>query len=288
MEIKKTDQEADRADTIEKTPKEKLERLREQFQAWGRVAVAFSGGVDSAFLLKTAADTLGREQVLALTMTSDFIPERETKEAVAFCKKQEIPQILIDVDALSIPDVKNNPRNRCYLCKKTMCRAFLDAAKKRDFPVLTEGTVADDDIENRVGFRAITELGIKSPLRDAGLCKSELRAFLKSWGLSVATKPSYACMASRFVYGEQITKEKLSMVEKAEGLLWDIGIRQSRVRLHQSGKGVLARIEVPLSDIPVILAEHNRKKLTDGLKNIGFSFVTLDMEGFSSGSMQFI
>ena len=257
---------------------EKYEALRYSLAALGSVAVAFSAGVDSTFLLKTAADVLG-DKTVAITAQSVFIPAREQDEAVLFCREHGIRHFVVTADVLSVEGVAANPPDRCYRCKRALFSLFLEKVKALGIPYVAEGSNTDDLGDYRPGMKAIAELGILSPLRDAGLSKQEIRTLSREIGLPTWDKPSYACLASRFVYGEAIDRERLEMVEKAEEKLRSMGLRQLRVRLH----GDLARIEVMPDKIP-FLAE-NRKEIAEYLRSLGFRYVTLDLDGFSSGSM---
>ena len=212
------------------------------------VAVAFSGGVDSTFLLAAAKEALG-DNVIALTAKSCLFPESESGEAQQFCKNIGVKQIVLDLGDTELPSFQHNPPNRCYICKKGLFQKFLEKAKENQMVCVAEGSNMDDLGDYRPGMQAITELGIKSPLRAAELTKAEIRELSKQMNLPTWSKPSFACLASRFVYGETITKEKLAMVERAEDLLREQGFRQFRVRIH----GTNARIELLPEDIPRML-----------------------------------
>lgn len=259
---------------------EKWERLKEYLKKTGSIAVAFSSGVDSAFLLKTAHDVLGGNAV-AVTACSCSFPKRELDEAVAFCKERGIEQILVETDELSIEGFRQNPPNRCYLCKRALLKRIQEAAARRGISCVAEGSNTDDEGDYRPGMRAIAELGIKSPLRKAGLSKAEIRILSRRLGLPTWDKPSFACLASRFAYGEAITKEKLSMVEQAEQWLFARGFRQIRVRIHEN----LARIEIEKTEFEKILAPEIRNPLTQYFHELGFLYVTLDLDGYQMGSM---
>ena len=260
--------------------KKKYILLQENLQRLGSAAVAFSGGVDSAFLLKAAHAALGSRAV-AVTATARAFPRRESSEAEDFCRREGIRQIFYDFDVMAVEGFSENPPDRCYLCKRALFENIQRIASENGLSCVVEGSNLDDNQDYRPGHRAIAELGIKSPLRDAGLTKAEIRQLSHELGLPTWDKPSYACLASRFVYGEAITPEKLSMVEQAEQYLMDQGFRQMRVRVH----GNLARVEVLPEDIPRLLSDELRRSVSDRLKSLGFSYVTLDLAGFRSGSM---
>lgn len=258
----------------------KKQRLESCLHALGSVAVAFSSGVDSTFLLKVAHDVLG-DKAIAVTVRSCIFPERESEEARAFCTKEGIEQIHIDTDELSIEGFSQNPTNRCYICKRDLFTKIRRIAEERGVAYVVEGSNVDDDGDYRPGLRAIAELGIKSPLREADLTKSEIRALSKEMGLPTWDKPSFACLASRFVYGETITKKKLAMVARAEQKLLDLGFRQVRVRIH----GNLARMEIDPLEFPKLMQSDVVKPLTAYLHDLGFLYVTLDLNGYQMGSM---
>ncbi len=262
------------------TTQKKLKRLQESLAALGGVAVAFSGGVDSTFLLKVAHDTLG-DRAIAVTAASRSFPERELKAAKAFCEAEGITQIVCKFDELAVEGFRQNPPDRCYLCKRALFGELLAAAGERGITAVAEGSNTDDEGDYRPGMRAVRELGVLSPLRQAGLSNAEIRELSRDLGLPTWDKPSYACLASRFVYGETISEEKLSMVDKAEQLLLDLGFRQVRVRIH----GRMARIEVLPQDFGRLLEEDLRKSIYEQLRAFGFSYVTLDLLGYRTGSM---
>ena len=271
---------------MEQELNKKYEALKNYFAQLGSVAIAFSSGVDSTFMLKVAHDLLG-DRAVAITVRSDLFPEREKSEAQDFCKKEGIKHIFIDLQELDIPGFKENPKNRCYLCKHSLFAKIIEVAHEHGLEYVCEGSNLDDNGDYRPGLKAIAELGVKSPLRECNLWKSEIRAISKDLGLATWKKPSFACLASRFVYGEIITLEKLAMVEKAEELLIDLGFIQERVRIHSSGtdqtSGTIARIEVAPEDFAKLL-EHREKIVTD-FKKLGFNYVSMDLQGYRSGSM---
>ena len=264
----------------------KYEMLKEYFKQLGSVAIAFSSGVDSTFMLKVAHDVLG-DNAVAVTARSHSFPAREKNEAADFCKKEGIEHIFIDSEELNIPGFKQNPKNRCYLCKHELFEEIIEVAKQHGLTYVCEGSNLDDNGDYRPGLQAIAELGVKSPLRECNLWKSEIRAISKELGLSTWKKQSFACLASRFVYGETITIEKLDMVDKAEQLLIDMGFEQVRVRIHSFGNGetsgTIARIEVNPDEITKLVL--NRETIVSEFKKIGFNYVSMDLQGYRTGSM---
>ena len=246
----------------------------------GSAAVAFSAGVDSTLLLKVAHDVLG-DGCMAVTVRSAFTPERETAQASDFCAREGICHTVLTVDVLAVPGVADNPPDRCYLCKKALFGRIFEEARANGMAYVAEGSNMDDLADYRPGLAAIRELGAVSPLREAGLYKAEIRELSKELGLPTWNKSAYACLASRFVYGEAITPEKLAMVDKAEQRLLELGFSQFRVRVH----GSLARIEVERSALPRLLDGDTAGQLNGYLRSLGFSYVTADLGGYRMGSM---
>lgn len=259
---------------------QKYNCLKNRIASEGKAAVAFSGGVDSVFLLYAAWEALG-DGVLALTVSLHATPERELHEAEAFCRKQGIRHRVETIDEFTIEGFADNPPDRCYLCKRELFRRMQKAAREEGAGVLMEGSNLDDQGDYRPGLRALSELGIRSPLKEAGFTKAEIREMSKKLGLATFDKPSMACLASRFAYGEKITLGKMKMVEQAEEYLAELGFAQRRVRMH----GDLARIELLPDDILRIMKEERYQKVQKRLAELGFSYVTLDLKGFESGSM---
>lgn len=247
----------------------------------GSVVVAFSGGVDSTFLVKVAHDVLG-ERMMAVTATAPSFPERERKAAAEFCETEGIRHLETAHDELDIPGFAENPKNRCYLCKHGLFTMLKNIASEQGFAFVAEGSNMDDLGDYRPGLQAIQELDIRSPLREAGLTKQDIRDLSKEMGLPTWDKPSFACLASRFAYGEKITAGRLDMVGKAEQLLVDLGFRQMRVRIHD---GSIARIEVLPADFGKIMEPPVREKIVRQFKAFGFTYVTLDLQGYRTGSM---
>lgn len=258
----------------------KLEKLRGFLGSLDGVAVAFSAGADSSLLLHAARSVLG-EKAIAVTIRAPMVPDRELDEAAAFCKSLGVRHEIVEFDALSIPAFAQNAPDRCYHCKKALLSAIASVARANGFSAVAEGSNADDDGDFRPGMRAVRELGVLSPLRDAGFSKRDVRSILKELGLAVCAKPSSACLASRIPYGTPVTAEALKRIGKAEDWLRDNipGLGQLRVR----ALGDSARIEVPLCDLAAI-AERSGS-VVSALTELGFRKISLDLQGFRSGSM---
>jgi uncharacterized protein len=246
----------------------------------GGLTVAFSGGVDSTYLLSVAHEVLG-SKVLAATAASPAFPARELAEARAFCERLGVRHVVVNSRELEVPGYADNPPNRCYLCKKGLFEELWEVARANGLPVVADGSNKSDEGDYRPGLAALAEMGVRSPLREAGLFKDEIRALSHELGLPTWDKPSFACLSSRFPYGERITEERLAMVDAAEQFLLDEGFRQVRVRLH----GKTARIEVPADDLDRLLARPVRERVDARLRELGFTHVAADLAGYRTGSM---
>jgi len=256
----------------------KLKQLRQILHALKSCGIAYSGGVDSTFLSKVAYDVLG-ENAVAVTATSSTFPKRELDDAKSFAQSIGIPHIIIQSEELDIKRFSDNPPNRCYYCKKELFRKIQQVTRNHHLNVVLDGSNADDQGDYRPGERALRELHIRSPLKEAGLTKQEIRTLSKSMKLSSSNKPAFACLASRFPYNVKITKERLEQVEAAEKYLFSLGIRQCRVRYHEH----IARIEVGADELAAILTYAS--KIIKRFKALGFTYITLDLEGYRTGSL---
>ncbi|HQA39162.1 MAG TPA: ATP-dependent sacrificial sulfur transferase LarE [Kiritimatiellia bacterium] len=260
---------------------DKERRLHEALRRYGRVAIGFSGGVDSTLLLRVARDVLGAEQVLAVIADTPSLPRKEFAEARALADAMGVVCAVIHPAELDDPKYAENSKDRCYFCKKHLFARIAALASERGVGVVLDGNNADDSGEYRPGRRAAAELGVQSPLLEAGLTKAEIRALSARAGLPTAEKPAMACLASRIPYGSPVTAEALGQVEHAEEALKAAGFAHCRVRHH----GDVARIEVPEADLQRAVAAEERRLIVETVKAAGFRYVALDLQGYRTGSM---
>ena len=256
----------------------KQKELENQLKSLGSAAVAFSAGVDSTYLLRVASEVLGKN-LLAITAKAPCFPMRETQRAIDFCKKENIRLIVFDFNPFETEGYSNNPENRCYICKKALFSQIISIAKENGITNIIEGTNLDDLSDYRPGRKALEELNIISPLLESKLTKNEIRILSEELGLETYDQPSFACLSTRIPYGEEITEKKLLTIEKAENKLSELGFKQYRVRHH----GTVARIEINEEDLEKALKE--KEIIIHHFKSLGFKYITLDLEGFRSGSM---
>lgn len=261
--------------------KDKHEQLQKVLKDLGKVAVAYSGGVDSSFLLKAAVDTLGPENVLACISLGPAEPAAMRERAREIAKTVRAELVVVEAGEMDDPDFTSNRADRCFHCKSRLCRTLLDVAKERGFPHVVFGTNYDDLDDFRPGNKAMKIFGIRSPLAEAGLTKSEIRELSRQAGLPTADQPASPCLASRIPYGLEITEQRLRQIDRAEGVLRSLGFVEFRVRHHDA----IARIEVGPQDVARLVAEPVRSQVVEKLKALGFRYVTADLQGFRSGSL---
>ena len=256
----------------------KLEKLKKNLKKMMRVAIGFSGGVDSSFLLKVTSDILGKN-TLAVTIKSPAHPESEIDEAMRMARIMNVKHMIIDLDITEIEEFKENNVNRCYYCKKQIFSKIKELAEKEKIPYILDASNVDDLNDYRPGMRALEELGVLSPLINVKLTKKEIRDLSKQMNLDTWNKPAFACLASRIPYGIGITKTRLMMIENAEDVLRSLSMKQFRVRYHNE----MARIEVDKNDFQLVL--NHSDKIVKRFKELGFKYITLDIEGYRTGSL---
>lgn len=258
---------------------EKLVKLKNMLRELGSVAVAYSGGVDSNFLLKVASETLG-ENVVAVTLHAMIHSKREIEEAIEYAKTFNTKHIVVDIDNFDVKEFIENGPKRCYYCKKVVFSKVKEIAKENNIKYVVDGTNLDDLGDYRPGLKAIKELNVVSPLKECGFTKNDIRVLSKEMNLKTFNKPAFACLATRIPCGTKITNEKLRMIEKSEEYLVELGFNQFRVRLHED----IARIEVGKDEIHKFFTNDLLDKTNNKLKEFGFKYVTLDMGGYKMGS----
>ncbi len=260
-----------------------LKKQKDLISIFGKMnslMIAYSGGVDSTYLLYEAFKQL-KEKVLAVTFLSELIPESEIVESEFFTKKMGIEHIVIPVDILSNKDFVKNTKNRCYICKKQMLNKLLELAKTRNIEKIAHGANTDDFKDFRPGMKAATELGVLSPLIEAGLNKNEIRVLSEKESLITFDKPAMACLASRIPMGEEISKEKLSIIERSESFLKSVGFKKYRVRYYNE----TAKIETDPLEFNKMFDDKIRGEIIEAFKSYGFKTISIDLEGYKMGCM---
>ncbi len=258
----------------------KLESLKNILADMGSVLVAYSGGADSTFLLKVASDVLG-DKVIAATGTSETYTPRELEDARKNAKLLGVKQIVVSTCELENENFSSNPPERCFYCKSELFTQLVDLAEQHGLKYVADGSNYEDLNDFRPGMKAAAKFGVRSPLKEAGFMKEDIRQLSKEMNLPTWDKPPQPCLSTRFPYGVTITKEKLTTVELAEQFLTELGLKQFRVRVHDD----IARIEVPREDMPLFLDDAVSKRIVDRFKTLGYTYITLDIQGYRMGSM---
>jgi len=261
--------------------KDKYNSLQQTLKELGKVVIAYSGGVDSTFLLKAAVDTLGAENVLACISAGVAEPSNQLARAEKLAEQMGARLEVIDTDELSDPNFVANKADRCFHCKSHICKVLIDMAKEQGFEHVIFGTNFDDLDDFRPGNRAMKVFGVRSPLAEAKLTKEDIRQLSRQMNLPTADQPASPCLASRISYGLEVTEQRLKQIDKAEEFMRSLGFVEFRVRHHDT----IARIEVNPQDIEKVTTEPIRSQIIDRLKSLGFKFVTVDLQGFRSGSL---
>ena len=272
----------------------KIEKLRELLGSYGSCVVAYSGGVDSVFLAYVAHEVLG-ERAIAAIADSPSLPRAELKDALEISDRFGFPVRVVKTAEFDNPSYTSNPTNRCYFCKHELFDHLVAMAKDEEFATIVYGENASDVGDFRPGAQAATEFSVRAPLKEVGMTKTEIREWSAKFGLPTADKPQMACLSSRIPYGETVTPQKLSMVERAEAVLRGMGFLEVRVRHHEStgshralgGNGVshLARIEIGTDELPHLFADGRQDAVFNELKSIGYAHVTVDLQGYRRGSL---
>jgi uncharacterized protein len=261
--------------------KEKYSSLQRLLRSLGKVVVAYSGGVDSTFLLKSAVDTLGAENVLACISVGPTEPGGQFERAAEFARNIGVELLSVDTDELADASFTANKADRCFHCKSHLCKTLLDIAKERGFNHVVFGANCDDLDDYRPGNRAMKVFGIRSPLAEARLSKADIRELSREMNLPTADQPASPCLASRIAYGLEVTEQRLKQIDQAETFLRTLGLVEFRVRHHDT----IVRIEVHPKDVEKITMEPFRSQIVEKLKSLGFKYITLDLQGFRSGAM---